>query len=139
MIVASCFHSGYFLTRFLNPITEAAKKDASYREDFDLATLSFCKTYEEALPQRTAFVKALSQIQDAETFTEACTAQLASLDSLNIWFDPIDPLSSITPKEICDLHFKLFTSLHSKERTSIAEFTSFSYLASLDLFINAHQ
>jgi hypothetical protein len=33
----------------------------------------------------------------------------------------------------------LFSSLHEKDRTSIAEFTSFSYLASLDLFLNAHQ
>jgi len=56
---------------------------------------------------------------------------------LNSWFDPIDPLSSITQREICDLHFKLYTSLREKQRTSIAEYVSFSYLASLDLFLNA--
>lgn len=37
------------------------------------------------------------------------------------------------------MHYKLFASLHEKDRTSIAEFTSFSYLASLDLFLNASQ
>ena len=37
------------------------------------------------------------------------------------------------------MHFKLFDSLRDKQRTSTAEFVSFSYLASLDLFLNAHQ
>lgn len=37
------------------------------------------------------------------------------------------------------MHFKLFDSLREKQRTSIAEFVSFSYLASLDLFLNAYQ
>jgi len=37
------------------------------------------------------------------------------------------------------LHFKLFTSLRSKQRTSLSEYVSFSYLASLDLFLNAHE
>ena len=36
------------------------------------------------------------------------------------------------------MHFQLFKQLHDKQRTSLSEFVSFSYLASLDLFINAN-
>lgn len=141
--MSSCFHTGYFLLRFLRPIAEAAVKDgennAAYIADFDKSVDSFCSDFSTMMPQRTTFVRALYQIKDPEQFQEACFSQLVEQETLNIWFDPIDPLSSITQKEICDLHYKLFTSLHDKERTSIAEFVSFSYLASLDLFLNAHQ
>jgi len=57
---------------------------------------------------------------------------------MNTWFDPIDPLSSITKKEICDLHFKMFSSLRNEQRTSLAEYVILSYIGSLDLFLNAH-
>lgn len=56
----------------------------------------------------------------------------------NAWFDPIDPHASITQNEICDLHFELFKQLREKQRTSLSEFVSFSYLATLDLFVNAN-
>lgn len=36
------------------------------------------------------------------------------------------------------MHFALFTQLHEKQRTSLSEFVSFSYLATLDLFVNAN-
>jgi hypothetical protein len=92
------------------------------------------------LPQRTRFVQALQNIEDATEFNKACFAmQEDESDNgiKNTWFDPIDPQASISQKEVCDLHFQLFASLRDKQRTSLSEFVSFSYLASLDLFINA--
>ena len=56
---------------------------------------------------------------------------------MNTWFDPIDPLAQISTDEICKMHFKLFGRLQERGRTSISELASFSYLASLDLFIHA--
>ena len=138
--MASCFHTGYFLLRTLRPIAEAAldgEEDAA--DDFDKYVDDFCVNYADVLPQRTTFVKAIADVDEPEAFEEACFAQLALQPTLNTWFDPIDPLSSITQKEICDLHYKLFASLRAKQRTSLSEYTSFSYLASLDLFLNAHQ
>lgn len=99
----------------------------------------FCDSYQSVLPLRTDFVKSIYQIEDSTEFDDMCFALLSDTETLNTWFDPIDPLSSITQHEICDLHFKLFESLRDKQRTSISEFVSFSYLASLDLFLNAHQ
>lgn len=58
---------------------------------------------------------------------------------MNVWFDPIDPMVSISQQEICDLHKKLFASLQSKGITSLAEYVSFSYLISLDLYLNANE
>lgn len=97
----------------------------------------FCDSVQSILPQRTDFVKALKDIEDQETFTETCLSLQA--DTLrNSWFDPIDPQASITQQEICDLHFELFSQLAEKQRTSLSEYVSFSYLASLDLFVNAN-
>ena len=98
----------------------------------------FCDTYETILPKRTNFVKKIKDIEDPAEFQTACLSSLAENPELNSWFDPIDPLSSITQKEVCDLHQKLFESLRSKQRSSAAEYISFSYIASLDLFLNAH-
>ena len=97
----------------------------------------FCETYIDVIPERTAFVKVIRDIEDTEAFATACTDHLNAHTKLNTWFDPIDPLSSITQREICDLHYKLFASLREKQRSSLAEYVSFSYLASLDLFLNA--
>lgn len=113
--------------------------DAKDKQNFDEFVDDFCDSYDEALPQETTFVKALNSIDDPETFQDACFEQLAAQPTLNTWYSPIDPLSSITQKEICDLHYKLFASLKEKQRTSLSEYVSFSYLASLDLFLNAHQ
>ena len=108
-------------------------------DDFDKYIDDFCTNYDETMPQRTQFVKEINGVEDPGEFQEACFKALSDHGQLNIWYDPIDPLSSITQKEICDLHYKLFSSLRSKQRTSLAEFVSFSYLASLDLFLNAHE
>ena len=148
VIVASCFHTGYFLLRTLRPLHEAALESGATAEDktaatdaFDAYVDDFCDQYDDVLPRRTAFVKSLNGIDDADAFSTQCAAYLQDEKNvlLNSWFDPIDPLSSITQKEICDLHFKLFESLRLKQRTSLSEYVSFSYLASLDLFLNAHQ
>ena len=79
------------------------------------------------------------QIGDEEKFMEECGTQLTSNSNLNTWFDPIDPIAAITQAEICDLHWKLFNQLQERQRTSISEYVSFSYLASLDLYANAMQ
>lgn len=141
VVVASCFHTGYFLLRTLRPLADAALRSEgdSTLDDFDKYVLDFCSNYEDVMPQRTQFVKEINGVEDPGDFQDACFKQLAEQPTLNTWFDPIDPLSSITQKEICDLHYKLFKSLRDKQRTSLAEFVSFSYLASLDLFLNAHQ
>jgi len=61
------------------------------------------------------------------------------MSGLNVWFDPIDPLTSISQQEICDLHWKLFESMKNKGITSLAEYASFSYIISLDLYLNAFE
>ena len=111
-------------------VKEEQEKYDSYVEDF-------CDLYEKALPARTEFVKEIYQVEEKDEFLKACIDRLSSNVELNRWFDPIDPLSSITSQEICDLNFKLFTTLKEKQRTSVSEYISFSYLASLDLFLNA--
>lgn len=128
------------MLRELRPLADESKgpNGAQFKTDFNNYVEDFCETYEEVSPKRTAFVRAINGIEDPTQFQEACFQQLADTPSLNTWFDPIDPLSSITQKEICDLHFKLFESLRGKQRTSLAEYVSFSYIASLDLFLNAH-
>lgn len=72
-------------------------------------------------------------------FDNACMDQLQSDAGLNFWFDPIDPMVSISQQEVCDLHSKLFKSLEKKGVTSLAEYVSFSYLVSIDLYLNANQ
>ena len=126
--------------RTLRPMTNSlAKEEENSRADLDLYIENFCDSYGEVLPMRTSFIQQISTIQDPDEFTKACFEQLEKTPTLNSWFDPIDAISSVTQQEVCDLHFKLFDSLREKQRTSIAEFVSFSYLASLDLFLNAHQ
>ena len=118
---------------------QIASGDEQAQSDFTTYLENFCTSYGEILPKRTAFIQAISDIGDAADFTEACFTHLEQTPTLNTWFDPIDAIASITQQEVCDLHFKLFESLRAKQRTSIAEFVSFSYLASLDLFLNAYQ
>ena len=139
VITASCFHSGYFLLKTLRPLAEAsilAGGEVS-GENFNTYIDNFCDGYIVTMPERTAFVKAINGIEDQEAFSAACTEHLTAHENINTWYDPIDPLSSITQREVCDLHFKLFASLREKQRSSLAEYVSFSYLASLDLFLNA--
>ena len=128
--------------RTLRPLADAAlvaPENSTTVDDFDRYIDDFCSNHAEVLPQRAKFVKDINGVEDAADFQDACFKALAEQPTLNTWFDPIDPLSSITQKEICDLHHKLFTSLRAKQRTSLAEYVSFSYLASLDLFLNAHE
>lgn len=99
----------------------------------------FCNQYATVLPSRSGFVKELWK-KDKEDFESNCLTYInENAATLNTWFDPIDPLPAITAKEICGLHQRLFKQLHDKERTSMSEYTSFSYLASLDLYANANQ
>lgn len=119
-----------------NEIAAGAGQDT--QDTFDTYVDNFCSNYGEVLPKRTEFIRAISGIEDSDEFTTACFEHLESTPTLNVWFDPIDAIASVTQQEICDLHFRLFESLRDKQRTSIAEFVSFSYLASLDLFLNAY-
>ena len=141
MKVSSCFHAGFFLVKNLRPLADdlisQADNVAEAQTKFDTYVDDFCDTYAEILPLRTDFVKALYEVEDKDSFGTACINQLSSSPTLNTWFDPIDPCSSITSQEICDLNHKLFTTLREKQRTSVSEFVSFSYLSSLDLFLNA--
>lgn len=139
--MTACFHTGYFLLRTLRPLADASLvkgDDDNLVKEFSNYVDDFCDKQHDVLPLRTQFVKAINGIEDPSEFQTACFDHLGKDDRLNSWFDPIDPLSSITQKEICDLHYKLFSSLRQKQRTSVAEYVSFSYLASLDLFLNAH-
>jgi len=46
---------------------------------------------------------------------------------------------SISDSEVCDTHSKLFNALRSRGITSTAEFVTFSYLITLDLYFTANQ
>ena len=127
------------MLKALRPHADAALKSNSDADAnaFTAYVDDFCENYIDVIPERTAFVKVIRDIEGTEAFATACTDHLNAHTKLNTWFDPIDPLSSITQREICDLHYKLFASLKEKQRSSLAEYVSFSYLASLDLFLNA--
>ena len=79
VIVASCFHTGYFLLRTLRPLADAALKSEgdSTLEDFDKYVLDFCNTHEDVMPQRTQFVKEINGVEDPADFQDACFKQLA--------------------------------------------------------------
>ena len=143
MISSTCYHTGYHLLRYLRPLAEESVRSpdqsATILAQFDSFVGNFCDKYDQVLPQRTAFVRSLKDVQTEDAFQEACYDQLGSMRDINDWFDPIDPISSITQKEISDLHFKLFASLRQKQRTSLAEHVSFSYIASLNLYLNAQE
>jgi len=47
------------------------------------------------LPKRTAFIKLLKSKNDAE-FDSACLNELRTQSGMNEWFDPIDPMVSIS-------------------------------------------
>lgn len=57
----------------------------------------------------------------------------------NPWYDPIDPTTNISVKELCDLHKKLFDSLQEKQQNTLAEAVSFSYITTLDLYLKASE
>ena len=113
-------------------LTKKADKDAIETLKFD-----FCNKFTQTIPKRTAFIQSLKLKSDSE-FESACLNELKTQQGINEWFDPIDPIPSISSQEICDIHKKLFTSLKSKSITSLAEYVSFSYLVTLDLYLNAN-
>lgn len=77
---------------------------------------------------------------DSTDFNNVCLDYLKTYSTqLNYWFDPIDPITSISQQEICDLHSTLFAALRSEGIYSLAEYTAFSYLTGLDLYLNANQ
>jgi hypothetical protein len=97
---ATCFYSGFFLLRYLVPYADDEDTLDTYIE-------SYCENYLDDLPSRTEFVEALKDV-DEDDFYNTCEEYLSSSESINIWFDPIDPLTSISQTEICDLHYILF-------------------------------
>ena len=140
--VSSCYHSGFFLVKNLRPvadklITTDGDELTAAQEQYDTFVNDFCATYIDVLPKRTEFVEAIYEITDKATFTSECMLKLTTEKTLNTWYDPIDPMSSIISQEICDLNWKLFNTLREKQRTSLSEYVSFSYLSSLDLYLNA--
>lgn len=74
VIVASCFHTGYFLLRTLRPLADAAlnvsagDENNSMADDFDKYIDDFCNIYDETLPTRTTFVKEINGIEDPADF-----------------------------------------------------------------------
>lgn len=72
-------------------------------------------------------------------FENECFEILSEDQALNSWFIPIDPLTSISAKEVCKLHLELFESLGSQGITSLAEHINFSYLIIMDLFLDASE
>lgn len=98
VVVSQCFHTGYFMLRELRPLSDNAKgpNGVQFKTDFSNYVEDFCDTYTDVLPSRTGFVRAINGIEDPAEFQDECFKQLAETPKLNTWFDPIDPLSSIT-------------------------------------------
>mmetsp|Transcript_23771 Transcript_23771/g.29604 ORF Transcript_23771/g.29604 Transcript_23771/m.29604 type:complete len:227 (+) Transcript_23771:154-834(+) len=98
VVVSQCFHTGYFLLRELRPLADNAKgpNGVQFKTDFSNYVDDFCENYADVLPRRTGFVRKINGVEDASEFQDACFAELAENPKLNTWFDPIDPLSSIT-------------------------------------------
>mmetsp|Transcript_33375 Transcript_33375/g.32431 ORF Transcript_33375/g.32431 Transcript_33375/m.32431 type:complete len:178 (+) Transcript_33375:210-743(+) len=128
---STCYYSGYYLLVYLLKVKDNPTSLNQYITDY-------CNTYKADLPVRNVFVESLKGLKK-ETFNDQCLNLLNTLEGINVWYAPIDPLPSISAQEICDLHFNLFSNLHKKGINSVAEFTSFSYLIILDLYLNAYQ
>ena len=131
VIPASCFYSGFFVLQYMQ------LKNSS-ESAIELLKQDFCNQYLVALPKWTAFVSTLKAAAPAD-FNRTCLNQLQTQSGLNEWFSPIDPMVSISQQEICDLHSRLFTSLQQKGIDTVAEYVSFSYIVTLDLFLNANE
>ena len=69
-MVASCFHTGYFLLRTLRPLADSALKSEGDQslEDFDKYVDDFCNEYDSVMPQRTEFVKEINGVEDPGEF-----------------------------------------------------------------------
>ena len=66
-----------------------------------------------------------------DSFLKSCLTALAIIE--NSWFDPIEPHTSISAREVCQLHAKLV--IQNKDKKS--KLLSISYLSSLDMFLSA--
>lgn len=103
MVPSTCFYSGYFLLVYLT-------QNQQNQTILDAYVNDFCTTYQTNLPMRTSFVTQLKAFS-ASDYNDGCMNLLSEMQGLNVWYDPIDPLTSISSQEICDLHKKLFDSL----------------------------
>jgi hypothetical protein len=127
---SACFYTGYFITRYMVP-------KASSEDDLESLTYHFCNNYMTTMPLRTSFVETLMETS-TDSFTSTCMTLLTTTEGINMWYDPIDPMISISDSEVCDIHMKLFTALRTRGITSLAEYTTFSYLITLDLYFTAN-
>lgn len=80
------------------------------KESLETFKTSFCDKYLQAFPTRTDFVKNIKSLS-ADTFDFECQNKLTDDPLINVWFNPIDPMVSISQQQVCDLHKKLFASL----------------------------
>lgn len=71
-------------------LTKKGDKDAIETLKFD-----FCSKFAQTLPKRTSFIQLLKSKNDNE-FESACLNELKTQNGLNEWFDPIDPMVSIS-------------------------------------------
>ena len=67
--MTACFHTGYFLLRTLRPLADAIIKSESTQageltNQFEKYVDHFCSDFDEVLPLRTEFVKAINGIED---------------------------------------------------------------------------
>ena len=89
---STCYYSGFFLLKYI-----ISKKDNF--DNVEILKLDFCNKYLTTLPLRTAFIIKLlavpSTASDAD-FSLSCLTELHSIQGLNEWFDPIDPMVTIS-------------------------------------------
>jgi hypothetical protein len=104
---ALCLYSGFFTLRFL-----AAKSKNPFK--MQEMVNQFCADHLQEFTSRTSLVSELRKYYNdlSEDFLSKCVELLKVQP--NPWFDPIDPTTSISVKEICDLHKKLFENLQEK-------------------------
>ena len=121
---SSCFYSGFFVLKYM-------MEKRSDPADVQTLVTDFCDKYKTALPQRAHFIKKLISAVDVNA---TCMAELDS--DMNHWFDPIDPIASITKQEICNIHSKLIEQL--EDSSSVAEHVSMSYIVTLNMFLQAN-
>jgi hypothetical protein len=77
------------MIKYLTPISNDVSTMSLYIQDY-------CNNYQTALTQRTAFVQTM-MATDSTEFNTVCLDYLKTYSTqLNYWFDPIDPITSIS-------------------------------------------